>query len=757
MYVANNWEGSREQYIRGLAWYIYAGGNRYPVMDISSSGKRKEKGGKISVILAKNSAKSSRKLRLYTDDESNGKHTAHHQEAKVLELSKERVWRNHDILYWVLLSSESKKSGLTKKRSEKYLYVFHNADQSSAYVVIVHSRGKEIEIKQSWNMSDIRSIKSGLNVNEFVFFTADEKLVWEVSSNVLRDEAIWVLVHICKYLCNNDIKIDAHDIQDLHTAISSSGTLNKFPTLKQALDRGMAGKEGLMGPGADVLAFTAEETDAEQLFDEMQWGASGTESSADPVLLQGMLKSETDTLHIEICDFLLQWEAEDDSPMTRDGGEGGGTSTGLPPAVVVAEKHTRETLELLRVLDNVDMELGCVDEWLTGQINYLSGVQLELHQIESENRALETSWHNLSAVKQMITQLLDGPLCLRQEHEIVLRAPLGVMQAALADKDLSHSTEILQPLEEALHSLRAGLNAVHGKNSFDTGQWDRLQTMSAVSHQRHVLMELSDVVCHQLVDVVSTLFRNILSHKAINNPSRQDLSKEQGDYGRTVIVRKFSFSSITNKVKEQQGRFLVDTPELQGGAAERGPSATGKTGGSVGGGGGGDTVHRLDSSNEFMGLKNQLLGAQRTFHTAVQPFLPILHHLSALRPSLADTIQTTYTDSSSSHLYQPLFKVMFTELFAAIPHRQGQVFTLATAPRSLARKRTSPTLRFQHPSMCRTGTVLVLSPWTVLAVAVSMLEDVVCREEEFTVQVSELLVGDCVYGDNTLYVYNVIV
>jgi hypothetical protein len=369
----------------------------------------------------------------------------------------------------------------------------------------------------------------------------------------------------------------------------------------------------------------------------------------------------------------------------------------------------------LSVLDNVDKELMCVDEWLGTQIQYLSGVQRELFQIEDENSALETSWHNLSAVKTMITSLLEGPLSLRPEHEAVLRAPISVVHAALEDKDLLNTASILQPLVKALESLRTGLDAINGKNSFDSGQWKRLQTMSAVSHQRQKLVELTELVCHQLIDFVGSLFKNLLQHKAIT----KDVKHEGSDPARCVVVRKFSFSSFTNKVKEQQGRFLVESEDQ--------PASTPT-----------DQREHLkhsNSVNEYVGLKNQVQSAQSTFHGVVAPYIPLLQHLSALSPSLAETILSTYTSASTTFLFQPLFKEMFTELFASIPHRQNPVFTFASAPKSLARKRTNPSLRFQHPSLCRPGAVLVVSPWTVLAVAVSMLEDVIMREDEFTTQI----------------------
>mmetsp|Transcript_16821 Transcript_16821/g.25292 ORF Transcript_16821/g.25292 Transcript_16821/m.25292 type:complete len:994 (+) Transcript_16821:71-3052(+) len=652
--------------------------------------KKKDKNGFLRNpgILSKNSNKgTSRRLKLYTDDDYDTKTTMESLQDKVIDLSKDKIWRSYEIIYYMAITPVSKKSTHIKKHhTDHYLFIFYNSQIASAYIVSISNRGKHMEIKQSWNMSDIRNLKLGNDLNTFIWSTEID-YTWKAASSVERDEVVWVLIHVCKYLCDNDAKFQAIDIQGLGTAIVTNDTLTKHPPLAKYLEDNLE-EINRQTSQNDVLAFTPEEVDAEKLFDELHWGMVGSDGSADPAHLQRTLKNEADSLHVEICDFLLQWE---DDEVTKDGS----TTSGA-----------RETLELLSVLDSVDQELRCVDEWLGAQVGYLSGVQAELFQIEAENGALETSWHNLSAVKTMITDLLVGPLALASEHEKLLRDPGPVVQASLADsRDLRDSADILLPLVTALGSLRDGLEAIKGTNTaFDKAQWQKLQSMSVVSHQRHKLVELTEHVCHGLFDFCSTLFKGILQHRALSEAP----GKGQAHGSRTVIVRKFSFSSLTNSVKEQQGRYLV--------ASE---------GNEVGAGVNTNDIHFSDLST------NQLLAAQQSYHSSVTPFVPLLVHLSALSPSLAETIRSTYVESTESHLYGPLFKEMFRNLFASIPHRQGPVFTLGTAPRSLARKHTNPSLRFQHPSLCRAGGVLVASPWTVLAVALTIAEDVVAKEKVF--------------------------
>jgi hypothetical protein len=713
------------------------------------SGKKKEKPFLLSSpsLLSKQSSMRtgtlSKRLKLYTDED-------HHTNSlsietltnRIINLSKDYLWRSYEILYHLpILVSTSSKANYDKKNLETFLYFFYSVAQSTGYGVLVQIKANEIEFKHSWNFMDIKNIKYGNEINEIIL-TVDEAaapLSYRTMSSIDRDEIVWILIQICQYLCDHNIKAKSFETKHLIAAIAAKDTFNKFPLLKKLLEENM--DDDLIDPfsstGESILSFTPEESDAEKLFDEFQWGNTTTtgmgnpgtgatmEGNSDPAILQKKLKTESELLHIEICDFLLQWEDDDLIDHSIAMGEWKSQQERVKASTVSGGKgndgrssSSRETLEMLTILAQVDQELILVDDWLTKQINYLSSVQRELFQIEAENSTLETSWHNLSAVKTMITALLDGPLSLASDHEVDLRNPVAIVRAALEDKELKNTQSILLRLVNALGSLRNGLLLIEGNDpSFNPAQWERLQSMSVIAHQRNKLIELSDLVCNSLTDLVGNLFKSLLQHKALTD---QNIPKN-----RSIVVRKFSFSTVTNRVKEQQGRYLVvnedDVDDTDTVTPELGIPTAGST------------------SVAYGTLTNQLLNAQQVYHNAILPFLPLLENLSALSPSLSQLLSTSYIEATESYLYCPLTKEMFRELFNSIPSRSYPVFTLASAPKSLAKRMTNPTLRFQHPSMCRSGTPLIVSPWTVLAISIKLIEEVVSHEKAFLTDILKKL------------------
>jgi hypothetical protein len=690
-------------------------------------------------LLSKNSGNRagalSKRLKLYTDEEHQANSLSIETLTnRIINLSKDYLWRSYDILYYLPIVSSSLKSNFDKKNLETFLYFFYSVSQTTGYGVVVQVKGNDIEFKQSWNLMEIKNVKFGHEINEFIL-TVDEPLSYRALSSIDRDEIVWILIQICQYLCDHTIKSKSFETKHLIAAIAAKETFTKFPLLKRLLEENM--DDDLIDPfsstGESILSFTPEESDAEKLFDELQWGnasSTGTavtaaapvsEGNSDPAILQKKLKTESELLHIEICDFLLQWEDDDlidhsiamgelKSQQERIRSPASAAATETAVAMSGGRSSSRETLEMLTILAQVDQELMVVDDWLTKQINYLSSVQRELFQIEAENSTLETSWHNLSAVKTMITALLDGPLSLAPDHEVDLRNPVLIVRTALEDKELKNTQSILLRLVNALVSLRNGLLLIEGNDpSFNPSQWERLQSMSVIAHQRNKLIELSDLVCNSLTDLVGNLFKTLLQHKALTD---QSVPKN-----RSIVVRKFSFSTVTNRVKEQQGRFLVANEEEEAvphsPPPELGIASSGST------------------SVAYGTLTNQLLNAQQVYHTAILPFVPLLENLAALSPTLSQLLCSSYVEATEAFLYCPLTKEMFRELINSIPSRPHPVFTLASAPKSLAKRMTNPTLRFQHPSMCRSGTPLVVSPWTVLAISIKLIEEVAAQEKAF--------------------------
>mmetsp|Transcript_472 Transcript_472/g.832 ORF Transcript_472/g.832 Transcript_472/m.832 type:complete len:1029 (-) Transcript_472:383-3469(-) len=672
-------------------------------------------------ILKGKKSSGKRVLKLYTDEDSDL--SKNWLPEKVVEMSKDKLWKNCEILYWIPVARKDKIQ--VKSRSDRYLFVFYNAEQSDGFLLNISCREKDVEFKKSWPLSDIKSVEFQENSTIFKI-SLEHDYTWTTTSNIERDEAIWVIIHICKYLCSNEIKVKSTmGIKLLGLALTTNKTLSNFSLLRKLLDENMDTEyRDLLGN--DLLTFTPEETDAENLFDELHWGSSDSEGgNGDPAQLQKCLHDETGTLFVEICDFLLQWEEDDEKEAIIKGYTGRDTDTSKN-----SNASVRETFELLSSLDSVDASLENVNDWLSEQVEYLSGVQSQLFQIESENSGLETSWHNLTAVKAMITSLLRGPLSLDESHEEILRHPQKILHIALhEEKTLQNTSRVIAPLVEAITALRNGLESIEGKNcDFTPVQWRHIQSMTMITEHRQKLRQLTSDVCTELVDISQSLFKVLVQHKALNDEK----------YGGKPI-RRFSFTTIVNSVKVAQGNFKVlNTEEVHSGDQEKEivtssshsddnpPDST-------------STAERLpevtysssSKSLESDNVVNQIASSQRDYHHAIYPFFTLMENLSELSPSLQENLKESYITYTEKHLFSPLFKDMFREIIDLLPSHQTKELVLSNMPKSMARKMTAPSLRFQHPSICRSGTPLVVSPWTILSSVVRLGDEVIQKEHKF--------------------------
>ena len=525
----------------------------------------------------------------------------------IVDLLKEKLfadstslWFGAEVIYQVsvarrsetgMLASDASKllAKMTNSSSERYLAIIRKKDVlASVHVVqIAVRKDTGVEFKQVWEFKNFRAVEFGQDDNELILtFNASDQIFF-CNSPQERDEAAWVFVKVCKIIngceCSMGYTIDMDAIS---YALSQSGSLTRHPMLRQI---------GIGGQSGDV--FAEEEAEAEALLEERKW----TSHDSAPMDLQVQLAKESESLQMEIIDFLLQWEEDDGSSQPSDGPAG------------------RDTLEILESLNQVDEELGRVDVWLGQQIEQLVNIQGKLVLIESESSSLETSWQNLSTVGKMLDTLSRG-LALGKEHEEVLARPERLFLKAVASPDLLDVDTILAPLNEAISSLRLclSLKGDSSEGSVLTQQhWRQLQLMSAVSTQRGRLLDLSGKCCATLTDNFVALFDKVLLHKALNDGNKG---------GRpSVTVAKFSFA--------QAIRANVGTPD-------------------------GQRNYSVAQSSE----NNRAMAAQKTFHEALTDFLPILEHILELSPQTSIPICNAYVQAVHDKLYRPLIKTMFRDL-----------------------------------------------------------------------------------------------
>ena len=582
------------------------------------------------------------------------------------------LWYGADLVYFVPLvkrSSDTNKliADLTNQASDRYLTIIRKKDVLASVHVcqLVVRKETGVEFKQAWELKVFKAIEFGQEDNELIltFNTSEHVLFFPTVAE--KEEASWVLVKVCKLVTGFECSVGFNvDLDAIAYALSQSGSLGRFPVLKQ------------IGVGGATEAFAEEEAEAEALLEERNWtGAGGA-----PVELQNQLVKEQEELQMEIIDFLLQWEDDEEAKSKAVAAAFGGESAA-------------DTTEILVSLQEVDAELERVDIWLGEQIDQLVNIQGKLVMIEAESGSLETSHANLSNLQKMLDLLLTG-LHLDKEHEEILSKPEKLFLRAIQSTDFPNDTEsILQPAVDALAALRVALSlkgADDGSSIMSSLHWRQLQMLSAVSTQRGKLLDLADRSCTGLSDMFVGLFDRLLTHKALT----EGLNSRRT----SITVAKFSFGSAI--------RANVGTAD-------------------------GYRNWSVVSSFE----NNQAMGAQRVFHDTLADFLPLLEHVMELRSASSVPICNAYVQSVHDKLYRPLVKALFRDLQSILLPR-SPVLNMANLPKHSAGGTHEPSIKFMRHSINLQNALL--HPWEALEVALCYFVPLVRREEAFFQAVFQL-------------------
>lgn len=183
---------------------------------------------------------------------------------------------------------------------DRYLAMLRKKDSSqNISIVRVQLKDGDVEIKNTFDLSTLRSVDFGSEDNELLisYDNADHNLYFGTQNE--RDETLWIIIQVCKHIVRNDITVGySIDIDALTYITTSNGTLSRFPLLQKMVQQHT--KE--LGD-----YFSKEETEAETLLDELNWVASLQEHTN----LQQTLSGQAEKLSDEIIDFLLQWEEMD--------------------------------------------------------------------------------------------------------------------------------------------------------------------------------------------------------------------------------------------------------------------------------------------------------------------------------------------------------------------------------------------------------------------------------------------------------------
>lgn len=473
--------------------------------------------------------------------------------------------------------------------------------------------------------------------------------------------------------------------------------------------------------------FVDEDVEAELLLDELYWSSSASEGNGAgaPEELHNKMTKQSENLNMEIIDFLLQWE--EDENVSADKKPKNGAADNDPGV-------RRVTMEVLGALSHVDEQLSSVDEWLGEQIERLSEIQSKLHMIEAESGALETSWHNLSNVKTTISVVIEG-LSLPEEYETLLMSPHILVEAILKDSELRDRDGMLKVLILAIELLRKCMAfkgnadaskpaALPGPGNFTITpqQWKELLYVTGISSQLNKLLEIADSFCNSLNDTMPNLFDGILKHKCLHD----------GNSSRNISVKHFNFGIVATECLI----YCSATPRYRFGSKWFRRHICSNGSGSM------KTVKVADSTKMLNQHLNPIYCVQESFHIMTSLFTQLNVHFLELAPAILPAMKKSYETAVDERFYSLLVKGLFHEVTASITNNAASS-SAATAALSLATvhkcaalhdtgKVVSNAISFRGTKRITGSTVSVpVSPWIAFELVLQLIAPVIRREEAF--------------------------
>eukprot|EP00981_Chlorochromonas_danica_P009700 scaffold2799_cov159-Ochromonas_danica.AAC.17 len=564
---------------------------------------------------------------------------------------------------------------LINSRQGRYLIIIRTVNPANQITMIkLYKKDSDLEVKQTYEMPSIKSVDYGSEDNELVLSLESMDISLHLFDLIERDQTLWVITEVYKAVTGGALSTGySVDLDSVAYGITTSGTLTKFPALQKfiKIDSSQMGDR-----------FSADEAEAEQILERLQW----SKSLSEPMDIHQILSTTSEKLNNEIIDFLLQWEQMDSLAVSSSASA---SSSSL--AASAKGFGLKDTTEVLKALTDVDCQLDVVDSWLGEQIDHLSAIQANLSMIESESGALETSWQNLNVVQDVVS-LLVTKYSITTEQENLLRNPDRIMSALGKVSSLSLIEKTLQPLVDAALVLRDAVNLkTNDLCSLTNAQWKQIQGMAAISAQKARLTDISTTFCENLAGWAANLFDWLLKNKALT----------EGE-GKTSGLIPKQFISTRNAVEEicyQKVDNFISSPTIS-------------------------NKFRLPRRKYRQSDKNQLIESQVAYHTQVEKFSVLLDLLVELCPELSKTICDAYMQATCDRLYYSLVKAYVKDMQTLITCKQSPI-SMTTCSRFRSDSARSPLVRF--------GAVAgkPLPSWRAFEVALLLLCPLIDHEEAF--------------------------
>jgi hypothetical protein len=620
------------------------------------------------------------------------------------------AWVNAEILYHISITKRQFNSEATaevnqntsqsKKANMKLRFLiilkknessaFHSTNNGIYYLLQIGVKdnglfNRVVDVKNTWDIRKIRGVDIGGIDNDFVLSVDKGDVNYTFANNLERDETLWVIIQLCKLVANSNTDIiDSFsvgysvDVEAISYTIVTNGTLNRFPTIFKLFQ-----SSGLLN--AD--AFGEEEIEAESLLEELKW-ASGHGTAEE---LQQNLSEQSNYLNTQIIDYLLQWEELDDSSRQ---------SLSAPPS---SKANLRNTVEILDALNKVDDELEESSLWLAIQIDRLSETKSHLVFIEDESGGLESSLHNLQAIRDVINAVVKH-LTLEKESESLLHNPEPAMTMTLKAATLKNTDELLRPLISAATQLANALAYKGEDNLIPPQVWKQIRSIKAVVEQKNKLYRIAEEFSGVMTESLCNIFPAVLKHKSLNDDAKNQ----------NIDIKNFKTSAVILHRKRQR-RKVADQTLSRSSLSQELPLTD-------------EDVHALYYVPTDLNL---LLHCQRIYHKALSDYIPLAEKLFMINPSSTALICRAYIESANDKFYASLFKSMMREFRTLMPSSRLPV-TLASIPRYQYKGMREVAVRFStRESLVNENQTQLLPPWELFAIFLLIATPVVLREEVF--------------------------
>lgn len=551
---------------------------------------------------------------------------------------------------------------------------------------------RTVDVKNSYDFRKIRGIDfntSNLMSEEIVISVDKGEMVYTFSNQLERDETAWIIIQLCKLHASSTTDIIdtfavgySIDMEAISYTIVTNGTLNRFPGLNKLFSM-----NGLLN--AD--AFGEEEAEAESLLDDLKW----TTELGTSIDLQQTLAKQSSSLNMQIIDYLLQWEELDDGS-SRVGSSSSSQSKGNSNN---SRAPTRNTVEILDALNQVDRELEEANLWLNIQIERLSEIKSHLVLIEDESGGLESSYKNVQAIRDLINSVVSI-LTIEKVHETILRNPEPVITTALkvlnSTNSAANSETMLNPLVVAANKLLQAISFKGDENIVPHQTWKQIRVISAITEQKEKLFQLADTFVSKATQQLIPLFQSILKHKSVHD----EINKYVTD------VRLYKSSSIIKDRKFARKKQLEQ--------ATLNPSST---------------VASLYYCPKEL---NVLQSCQQLYHQSISEFMGLIEKLIQLSPSSTSSICKSYVETTHEKFYAILFKALMREYRTLMPASRSPI-TLATISRYQYKDlKDGNLIRFAtRESFVNDSQISLLPPWELFAIFLLVATPVVLKEEVF--------------------------